>query len=260
MSGGRRVAGEVRRGEAWALGSARGVAIVSDAFAPYVEGLGVLPSRIRRIRNWANLTPSTEDRGTVRRRLGWEPETSVVVHAGAMGLKQGLEQVVAAARAADERRAALRFVFAGDGSERAALQASARGLSNVEFLPPQDDEAYADLLRAADVLLISEHPGMVNMSLPGKLTSYVVAERPIVAAVPAGGATAEEVSRSGAGLVTPVGDPAALLDAIQRVISDPKLAAEMADAGSAYARDMLDPSRCLAQYRDFVVDVARGAG
>lgn len=255
MSGGRRVARAVRKGEAWALGSARGVAIVSEAFAPYVEGLGVPPDRIRRIRNWANIAPSTEDRAAVRRRLGWDPETPVVLHAGAMGLKQGLEQVVAAAREADVQGADLRFVIAGDGSQRAALHASARELRNLEFLPPQDDTAYANLLLAADVLLISERPEMVDMSLPGKLTSYASAARPIVAAVPTEGATAREIEEAGCGLVTPAGDPAALVAAIERVVADPTLAASLSDAGKRYASEILDESRCLAELRSFVADL-----
>ena len=67
------------------------------------------------------------------------------------------------------------------------------------FLPQQPADRYADLLIASDVLLLSERPEMVNMSLPGKLTSYVTAGKPIVAAVASGGATAAEVERSGAG-------------------------------------------------------------
>ena len=50
------------------------------------------------------------------------------------------------------------------------------------------------------------------------------AGRPIVAAVPDGGASATEIERSGAGLVVPAGEPEALLEALARFRTDPDLA------------------------------------
>ena len=72
-----------------------------------------------------------------------------------------------------------------------------------------DERRFPDVLAAADVLLLSERASVVDMSLPSKLTSYAVAGRPIVAAVPAGGTTAAELDRSGAALRVEPGDPVA---------------------------------------------------
>ena len=69
------------------------------------------------------------------------------------------------------------------------------------------------MLAAADVLLINERESVVQMSLPSKLTSYLVAGQPILAAVNDDGATAQELRRLGLGNVVDPGDAAALHDA-----------------------------------------------
>ena len=145
-----------------------------------------------------------------------------------MGHKQGLEQVIAAARLAAERDEPVRFVLAGGGNQEADLRALGAGLPTLDFLGVQPDGLHASLLAAADVLLLSERPTQLDMSLPSKLTSYLAAGRPILAAVPAGGASAGEIERSGAGLLVPAGEPAAILAALTRLRSEPVLAAELA--------------------------------
>ena len=119
-----------------------------------------------------------------RARFGWKDGEQVVLHAGNIGLKQGLEQVIEAARIAADRHEFVRFVLSGGGSQAAAIQAAAGGLPNVDFLGFQPDGIHASLLDAADVLLLSERATQIDMSLPSKLTAYFAAGRPVVAAVP----------------------------------------------------------------------------
>ena len=95
----------------------------------------------------------------------------VAMHSGNMGNKQDLGNVIDAARLAGNRED-IRFVLMGDGSQRAALARQAQGLDNVAFLPPAPENEYADLLAAADILLLNERATVKDMSLPSKLTSY----------------------------------------------------------------------------------------
>lgn len=255
IRGGGWVAGPVRFAERWAFSKASGIGIVSRGFEPYLRDLGVTSGRMTYLPNWTYVSPSTADREEMRARLGWDSDSVVVLHAGAMGLKQGLGQVIEAARLAKAGGSRIRFVLMGDGSERRRLEAEGRGLDNVGFLPPQQAGSYADLLAAADILLISERPGMLNMSLPAKFTSYVAAGRPVVAVVPTEGATAAEIERSGAGLVVPAGRPDMLLAALLDVRSEPERTAEMVSRGKAYARGDVAAERGLARVRDFLSGV-----
>jgi glycosyltransferase involved in cell wall biosynthesis len=259
IAGGGRVTRATGMLERWALTRARVVAPVSEAFVPYLLGLGVTAERLMPLRNWTHIAPPREDRDAVRARLGWDDGRQVVLHAGNMGLKQDLGQVLRAAALAAERNQMVRFVLLGDGSQRGALEREARGIPNVEFLDPVPDDEFSDILAAADVLLVTERPSVRDMSLPSKLTSYAAAARPVVAAVMPDGATAREVTSSGIGLVTQAGDAPALLGALRRLAHDPELAAGLAEAGPRYVRDALDAPRA-GQQVDLLVDRLRTVG
>jgi len=196
----------------------------------------------------------------MRAELGWDDDVQIVLHAGNMGLKQGLEHVVAAAHLAAEVQPRTRFILMGDGSQRATLESLAAGCPNIAFMPPRDADRFVDTLAAADVLLVNERRSVVDMSLPSKLTSYFVAGRPVVAAGAAGGATAREVTRAGAGLVVPGEDPQALLAALARLAGDPELGERLGAAGADYARSSLSPEAALAGAEEFVLDLERERG
>lgn len=251
MPSGGRVAGAIARLEGWTLARARRVAIVSPSFDPYLRLIGVAPERIVHLPNWALHQPVSVDRAAARDRFGWADE-QVVLHAGNMGLKQGLEQIIDAAELATVSAPQFRFVFLGDGNQRALLQRAAAHLANVQFLPSQPDEAYVAALAAADVLILSERPTVADMSLPSKLTAYCAAGRPIVAAVREGGAAFLEIQRAGAGLMVPAGNPEALLGAIASLADDPALAARLGAAGANYAETTLAASNGLERGRSFV--------
>ncbi|MHB8458936.1 MAG: glycosyltransferase [Candidatus Limnocylindrales bacterium] len=242
--------------ETWAAGRATAVGVVSEAFRPTLIGMGVDPSRIRSVPNWARFAEPTLSTDETRRRFGWTDGRQVVLHAGNMGNKQGLEQVVAAARLAAERGEPVRFVLAGGGNQEEALRAMGVDLPTLDFLGIQPEGLHASLLAAADVLLLSERATQLDMSFPSKLTSYLAAGRPIVAAVPSGGASACEIERSRAGLLVPAGEPESMLAALARLRSEPVLAAELAAAGPAYAVVHLSAAAGLARAVALVDEIA----
>jgi glycosyltransferase involved in cell wall biosynthesis len=221
------------------------------SFFPYLRSLGLSDARLVHLPNWTLHSESTGDRAEARQRLGWGDE-QVVLHAGNMGLKQGLEQVLVAARMAALTAPHVRFVLLGGGSQRALLEAASSGLSNVEFLPTQPANDYSEALAAADVLLLSERETFADMSLPSKLTAYCAAGRPIVAAVREGGATWAEVDRTGAGLLARAGDPEALLRALATLRGDPTLAEELGSKGLAHARENYSEEAALARADELI--------
>ncbi len=256
IPGGGTVARVTSTAEAWATGRSTVLGAVSEAFRPALIEMGVAPSQIRDVPNWTRLAEPTLSMNETRRRFGWTDGRQVALHAGNMGHKQGLEQVIAAARLAAERGEPVRFVLAGGGNQEADLRALGAGLPTLDFLGVQPDGVHASLLAAADVLLLSERPTQLDMSLPSKLTSYLAAGRPIVAAVPAGGASAREIERSGAGLIVQAGKPESTLAALARLRSEPVLAAELAAAGPAYAAINLSAAAGLARALALVDEIA----
>lgn len=256
ITGGGTVARATASAESWAARGARAVGVVAQAFTPYLVSLGVAPSRIHHVPNWSRLAEPTMTPLETREHFGWAEDRQIVLHAGNMGLKQGLGQVVDSARLAARRGDPVYFVLAGGGNQAAMIRASSRDLPNVSFLGVQTDGIYSSLLAAADVLLLSESGTQVDMSLPSKLTAYFAAGRPIVAAIPLGGATAGELERAGAGLTVPAGEPVALLDALARLRADPLLAAGLAAAGQLHARENTSAGACLARAAALVDAIA----
>jgi glycosyltransferase involved in cell wall biosynthesis len=245
--GGTRVASVTAAIERWATAAARTVAIASESFRPYLVELGVDKRRILSLPNWAHVGVPNAERATTRQRLGWPADRAVVLHAGNMGLKQGLEQVVDAARRADVLGAPVAFVLMGDGSQKTALEARARGVERLRFLPFQPEDDVPNVLNAADVLLVSERATVLDMSLPSKLTSYFPAGRPIVASVSPGGSTAREILSSGAGVIVPVGEADELIRVVARLKEDPEWAGSLGAAGRRYAESALDLASARAR-------------
>jgi glycosyltransferase involved in cell wall biosynthesis len=247
--------------EGWVLSGAARVAVVSPRFKPHVETFGVAPDRISVLRNWveddvtsAEAQPPTTT-AAIRKSFGWDDDEVIVLHAGNMGLKQGLEHVVEAARLASGGPLPLRFVLMGDGSQRPAIEQRAAGLANVQFLPNMPRDRCSQIMSAADVLLVNERGSIVDMALPSKLTSYFAAGGPVVAAVSDEGTTAEEVRRAGGGLVVAPEDPKALLDALALLAADPGLAAALGAKGADYAERELSAGAVLAHAETFVRDL-----
>jgi colanic acid biosynthesis glycosyl transferase WcaI len=252
MAGGGVVASATTAAERWAASGARAIGVVATSFSPYVRSLGIPSHRILHVPNWSRVAKADLSVDAVRARFGWTDGYQIVLHAGNIGLKQGLEQVVDAARLAAERCDPVRFVFSGGGSQAGMIQAAARDLGNVDFLGVQPDRIHSSLLAAADVLLLSERATQIDMSLPSKLTSYYAAGRPILGAVAVGGGSAAEVEGSGAGIVVPAGQPEELLAALAWLRRQPALSAELAAAGSAYAETHTAASTCLARGAAFM--------
>ncbi len=250
---GGRPARAVRRVESWVVRSADGVVAIHDRFARHLsEALGADARAVRTVRNWTHLRPTgaIDVRG-VRAELGWGDEL-VVLHAGNQGAKQGLENVVEAARAADAQGAPVRFVLLGDGSRRAALQAAASGIRSIQLVDPLPEDRFPAALAAADVLLVNELAGLAEMSVPSKLTSYFDAGRAVLAATSAGSTTAHEIQASGAGVRVDAEDPQALLAAALELAADPARRRALGDAGRRYRRDVLSEEVAVDRFEEWL--------
>jgi glycosyltransferase involved in cell wall biosynthesis len=172
-----------------------------------------------------------------------------------MGVKQGLENIVDAARIADEEGAPVHFLLVGDGGERKKLMERARGISRLTFVDPLDDVEYGLALAAADVLLVNEKPGVAAMAVPSKLTSYFHAGRPVIAATDPDGISAEEVAASGAGLVVAAGEPKTLLKAVLEMTADTDTAAHYGIQGRKYREAVLDERVAIERWASLLGDM-----
>ncbi|WP_081615840.1 glycosyltransferase family 4 protein [Kocuria sp. UCD-OTCP] len=244
------LAAPMRWVEAAVVGAADKTFVIHERFQMHVQNhLGVPAKKIEIIRNWSHIVaaPNT-DRATTRREFGWKDNEVVVLHAGNMGLKQHLENVVEAARLAEENGSRVRFVLLGSGNQRGHLEAFGAGASRLQFIDPLPDDLYFSALSAADILLVNELPGVREMAVPSKLTSYFITGRPVLASVESESATADEVRSSKAGILVASGNPLALLTAAETLWKNPGTASRLGENGLAYAAMQLSTDKAIRRW------------
>ncbi|WP_027283813.1 glycosyltransferase family 4 protein [Rubritepida flocculans] len=181
----------------------------------------------------------------------WRPEAAashelLAVYAGAHGVANGLGLLVEAARELarrGERR--WRLLLVGEGGEKPALVAAARGLPNIGFLDPLPKRVLARLLAGsqAGLLCLAPVPAFAEWTAPNKLMDYLAAGLPVLSNLPG---EAARLLAGGAGESLPPRDPAALADALQRLAEAPARRAAMAEAARGLALRRFD-RRLLAR-------------
>ncbi|PZE28543.1 glycosyltransferase family 4 protein [Curtobacterium sp. MCLR17_055] len=250
----------VARLEGWLLRRADGVVVIHERFRDtVVERMNVLPSKVTVVRNWSHLEEiEVVDRVSSRKELGWADDDIIVLHAGNMGVKQGLENVVEAARLASEQGSRVRFVLLGDGNQRTMLEQAATGVEALRMLPSLSDDAFRRALAAADVLLVNERPGVAGMAVPSKLTSYFSTGLPVIAATDPGSVTESEILLSGGGTSVPAGDPQALLSAAEMLGGDSLRSVEMGRSGRRFRDERLSSRASFDTYAQLLQGLAQG--
>jgi len=244
----------VSAAESRLLRSATGVAVIHERFAEHVvKVLQVTRARTKVVRNWTHLpTPAAGSHDEIRARLGWGPSEVIALHAGNIGVKQALENLVDAARLADAASDNIRFVLLGKGNRRESVERSAAGAQRVQFIDPLPGSDFQDAMAAADVLIVNEKRGLAEMAVPSKLTSYFSTGLPVIAATDFGSITADEIATSAAGVRVNAEDPAALLAAVRKLAADPESAAEYGANGLRFRRDVLSEQSAVANFASWL--------
>jgi len=228
----------------------RAVAI-SPAVAARLARAGVPAERIRTIASAvdaAALTPSAT-RDALRARLGVAADTPCALVAARLVRRKGVDVLLSAwARRLGGGNGQL--WIAGDGPERAALEAAARRLAPAEpvrFLGERSD--VADLLEACDVFVLpSRQEGLGVAALEAMARA-----RPVVAS--AVGGLAEAVVADETGLLVAPEEPKALAAALDRLLGDPALARRLGEAGARRAADHFGAERMVGAYEDLYREI-----
>ncbi|GKV72792.1 hypothetical protein NCCP2145_21730 [Pseudarthrobacter sp. NCCP-2145] len=173
-----------------------------------------------------------------------------------MGKKQGLENVLQAAQHAQDKGSPVKFVLLGDGNQRTRLEELAAGMSHVSFMNSLSDSDFQLALTSADALLVNELPGVKDMSVPSKLTSYFNAAKPVIAATDPGSVTAFEMALSKGGLRVDAASPEDLLAAAETLRREPEKATEMGRHGLNYRKATLSEDAAIAHYDGLITSLA----
>lgn len=235
----------VARRRRW-FGEAHAVIAAGDFAAERLrEGYGVPAGKVATIRNGVDLgrfAPRPEPPG-LRGRLGAEGKrvllapTRLVPRKGVDRLIEALPAVLAGAPDA-------LLLVAGEGPQRAALEAAARGLP-VRFLGAVAPAEMPGLYALADLVVLPNRaePGESD-GLPLVFLEANAAGKPVIGGH--AGGTAEAVEEGRNGLLVEGDDPAAIAGAVIRLLTDAPLAARLAAGARAAAAERGWGSRAAA--------------
>ena len=235
--------------EGSALHGADSLVVVSPAMRDVVIGLGVEPKKVSQILNYSARSIDPVDKAVARKKFGWTEGEFVVIHTGNMGAKQDLENVVKAADVFGHN-SVIKIYLIGHGNQENTLKQMCAGKENISVMGAVPDGDYSALLSAADLLLVNERSTQMEMSLPSKLTSYLYSERPVLAAVPRGGATWKFLE--GVAELVDAGDPKKLATKIEELSKNQSRLDQLAKLGSEFAVKHLDPEIGRAKYLSWV--------
>ncbi|MCZ7535488.1 MAG: glycosyltransferase family 4 protein [Acidimicrobiia bacterium] len=211
---------------------------------PVLRRLGIPASRLHLLGNGVDL--SRFDRGRVdpdriaalRAELGAGPDAVVCGVVGRLVWEKGYREVFAAAASLAERAPNLRFVVIGpddpdkaDALHPSDLAAAAAG-ANIVFLGLRHD--LVDLYAAMDVYVLASH----REGFPRSAMEAAAMGLPVVATDIRG--CRQVVDDRVTGRLVPLGDAAALADAVESVAGDPVARAEMSAASLRKAHREFD--------------------
>jgi colanic acid biosynthesis glycosyl transferase WcaI len=165
--------------EGWLMRRFDHVSSISRQMAARLSAFGIPEDRISIFPNWVDtdrIRPGIRGRA-FREEWGLGPERKIVLYAGSMGNKQGLEMVLETARALRNDDPDIFFLLVGEGSAKEGLvqRAHELGLQNVLFKPPQLPEDFPELLALANVHLVVQKKGVSEAFMPSKLTGILAA-------------------------------------------------------------------------------------
>ena len=162
--------------ERWLMRRFDAISTISYSMIENAKTKGVDATNIIHFPNWSDtdfVTPNTSG-AQLKTDWGFGESDKIVLYAGNIGNKQGLEVVLDAALQF-QSQTDVKFVLVGAGTYVDTLKdkAAQLNLSNVYFKPLQAWEFVPQMLALADVHLVVQKKGAADAVLPSKLTNIL---------------------------------------------------------------------------------------
>ena len=244
--------------------AAEAIVVVTDSFRTRLLERGQPASKIEVVKNGVDLrrfTPLPRET-PLRAQLGWG-DKFVAGYVGTHGMAHGLDAVLDTAKRLASRDD-VRFLFVGEGAERARLEARAREerIDNVRFLGvlPRDrmNEVYATL----DLALVSlKKSELFTTVIPSKIFEIAAMARPVMISVD--GEARAIVEASGGGVFVPPEDVERMGVGLRAFADDRARGEAMGAAGRDYVVREFDRETLAQKYLgvlERVVSRARARG
>lgn len=202
-----------------------GLILHSDYAAAAYRRIGVPSEKLLVAHNGAAATAGEPlAKAVARAGLGLPGDRKIVLYAGRINARKGLDQLLALA----DLRPETLFILVGSEGE-GPIERAAAGRTNVRIEPWAAPSALPAWLAAADVLAIPPSRAPLELHgdcvLPLKTFAYLAAGRPILA--PDSPDTRELLKDGETAMIVPPDQPRAAAAALDRLLGEPALAARL---------------------------------
>tara|TARA_Y100001960_G_C14760715_1_gene873949 strand:+ start:1329 stop:2594 length:1266 start_codon:yes stop_codon:yes gene_type:complete len=183
---------------------------------------------------------------SIRNSLQIHPMTKIVMFLGVHSTKQGLGQILEAAKILMSRNDII-FLMAGGGEDKARLMNMARGMPNVKFLDSVLDEEVFGYYACADILLVPHRDSTdIGLHIPMKMFEILATRTPSIAAV--SGEAKKLLEEANASEVVEPEKPTELAAAIVKTFENYEASKMKAQKGPEFVANKFRQSTLARQY------------
>lgn len=240
---GRWLARAARAAELRALDKADVIVTLSEGMRRQLRSAGVTPP-IEVVPLWPTVEPPE---GRI------EPQVDVL-YSGALGRKQGLDDLLDAALVLQDLSPGTRVAIRGDGSEALRLRrrAAAMRLHNVEFQDLVPRQELGRTLAEAAVHVIPQLPQSADSAVPSKLYNILAVGRPVVVAASRDTLLGELADDCAAVIAVPPGDADAMAHTLADLLADAERRSRLGRAGKEWIAVHASRRSCVDRYLDLL--------
>ena len=224
------------------------ISTISIGMVKSLEKKSIFSERIILFPNWVDtrrIFPISNPQDTLRNALNISSDKIVVLYSGAMGAKQGLEDLVYAAHKLKGNPDII-FIFCGNGPFREELIHSTQHLPNVKCLPIQPLENLNSLLNTADIHIMPQKANVADLVMPSKLLGMLASGKVIISNAAENTELGRIIGQVGY-LVHPQ-DASGFMDAILNLAASPALRSRLGAQGRKYVCDNWSADLVLSRF------------
>lgn len=201
--------------------------------------------------NWADTSFffPIQDREKLKAKWGYQPSDVIFLYSGAIGEKQGLQNIVYAAETL-KHDSHIKFIICGSGPYRDHLKRLTldKGLTNIDFVPVQDKEKFNEFLNLGDFHLVLQKLNAGDLVMPSKLTTILAVGGVSIVTCTPGTSLYNVVNKHDLGYIIEPDNHHLLAEVIHKAKTDKVVADLKRNNARTYALEFLDINNVMSAF------------
>jgi colanic acid biosynthesis glycosyl transferase WcaI len=237
--------------------NAEATIVISDDFNTEFNKLKIRPKCTYVIPNWMPLDEMTPGNkmNTWSQRHDLK-DTFNIIYVGTLSFKHDEALFIEMSKNfVNDPQVRIVVVSAGIVFDKLTEQKQHNNLTNLVLLGWQDYRDISNIFASGDILMAMVNPDASSFSVPCKVLSYLSAGRPILAAIPEENLISKILTKKNMGLTASPKDPFFVIQAAQKMKSDPEMMKDMAQRGREYALQTFDIKEITNKFEKIIEQV-----